>query len=644
MKETNARWQSEPKDSVHEALAAVFRVVHNECAWRVDADEYHAGLYSASDRPGVRGSSRKGYEYGPATLPYNVCRSATDTLTSKISKHRPLPQCMTQRGSWTNQKRARKMTQFLEGEFYRQRIYETHSPRIVRDALVFGRGVLKVWVEGKHLKTERSHPWELYVDEWDARHGAPQNLYHCRSMDRGVALERFARTESGGMRKSVKTALEEAGRFTLDTGHDDDRDGMTVDRVDILEAWHLPSAEGAKDGRHVIICEGCTLIDEAWEYDYFPFAILNFSDPLVGFWGHGLVEQIEGFQYEINLASEKSSEQYRMSGVGILVPDNGKIYDTQIRNGITQIHHKAGGTPSVFDMDLVNEHTRQRPRELTQDALNESGLSQMSVQSQKPAGITAGVALQTLDDFETERFMVPGRAYESWNLQIARLLIDGAKQLAEQYGDHAVSVPMKGGLLDLNWSDVYVDGVEIRIFNTSLLPQQLGARLEKLKDMWNTGLIDRAMFLRHLDAPDLQAELDLETADKLVIDEMLERMSEAEEDEGEAAYMPPSAYQQIWEEPSEAGGAIRPGWAPRRAQQKYNRGLLDGVPEVNLELLRRFIKDCDELIANRKAESVKPAAPMGTPMAAGPLPGIAPPPGAAPPPSDLPGLGIPQAA
>jgi hypothetical protein len=645
VKETNARWQSEPKDSVHEALAAVFRVVHNECAWRVDADEYHAGLYSASDRPGVRGSSRKGYEYGPATLPYNVCRSATDTLTSKIAKHRPLPQCLTQRGSWKNQKRARKMTQFLEGEFYRQRIYENHSARIVRDALVFGRGVLKVWVEGSKLRCERSHPWELYVDEWDARHGTPQNLYHCRSMDRGVALERFARTESGGMRKSVKVALEEAGRFTLDTGHDDDRDGMTVDRVDILEAWHLPSAEGAKDGRHVIICEGATLVDETWEFDYFPFAILNFSDPLVGFWGHGLVEQIEGFQYEINLASEKSSEQYRMSGVGILVPDNAKIHSEQVRNGITQIHHKAGGKPEVFQMDLVNEHTRQRPRELTQDALNESGLSQMSVQSQKPAGITAGVALQTLDDFETERFMVPGRAYEAWNLQVARLLIDGAKQIANDHGDHAVSVPMKGGLLDLKWSDVYVEGVEIRIFNTSLLPQQLGARLEKLKDMWNTGLLDRATFLRHLDAPDMQAELDLETADRLVVDEMLERMMEAEEEDGEEAYMPPSAYQQIWEEPTEAGMAVRPGWAPKRAQQKYNRGLLDGAPEFNLEMLRRFIKDCDELIANRKAEDVKPApAPMGAAVPGGPMPGLAPPPGAAPPPPDLPGLGIPQAA
>lgn len=621
MKQADARWPDSPKGEVHAVLLPVFRTVRDECAWRLDADEYHAGLYCASDRPGVKGTSRRGYEYGPATLPYNVCRSGADTLTAKIAKQRPLPQVLTQRGSWRNQKRARKMTQFLEGEFYRQRIFEKWAKLIVRDACIFGRGALKVWTEGDKIRSERVHPWELYVDEWDARYGDPRNLYHVRSLDRGVALELFARSESGGWKSKIRDAIQTAGRIeTVEYG--DDRANITVDRVDIIEAWHLPSVEGADDGRHVVVCEGATLVDEPYDRMYFPVAVLNYNDPLTGFWGHGLVEQAEGYQYEINLAAEKSSEQHRMSGVGLLVPDGGGIHSTEMRNGITIMGHKRGGEPKVFQMDLVNEHSRVRPRELTQDALNDMGLSQMSVQSQRPAGITAGIALQTLDDVETERFMVFGRAYETWCLEVARRLIDCAKQVAKDYGDLAVSVPMKGGLLDLNWNDVYVDGTEIRVFATSLLPQQLAARLEKLKDMWNTGIIDRATFLRHLDAPDLQAELDLETADKLVIDEMLERMSEAEEEEGEAAFMPPSAYQDL-------------AWAGRRAQQKLNRGILDGMPEFNQELLRRFIKEVD-------VETKKLAPPpMGAP---GPAPGMAPPPGAAPPAPDLPGLGIPAAA
>lgn len=608
---TNARWQDEPKNEAHGALLGVFRAVRDECSWRIDADETHLGFYRQSERHGVRGSSLRDSGYEISTLPYNVCRGAVDTLQAKIAKQRPLPQCLTQKGNWGTQKRARKMTQFLEGEFYRQRIYEKHAPTIVRDALIFGRGILKVWTEGRRIKVERSLPWEVYADEWDARYGSPRNMFQERSMDRSVALETFARSAGGGWNQKIRTAILDAGRFS-ESDRWSSNGGCTVDRIDVVEAWHLcdrpeahergeddvdeedededkptgePMGQGDEpkthkcNGRHVVITTAGTLLDEPWPYDYFPFAVLGYSEAVVGCWAKGLIEQIEGYQYEINLSSERLSEMFRLSGVHILVPDNAKISYQDIRNGINVTGHAPGGTPTVHQMDLVNEHVRARPRELTEDALNDSGLSQMSVQSEKPQGITAGVALQTLDDIETERFLIFGRFYEAWNLEIGRRFIDCAKQVAKSFGDHAVSVPMKGGLLKLKWTDVYVDGVEIRVFPTSLLPQQLPARLDALEGLWEKQLIDRSTFLRHLDAPDLQAEMDLETADKLVVDEMLERMLEAEEEDGEDAYMPPTSYQ-----PFE--------WAARRAQQKYNRALLDGAPEFNLDMLQRFMKHC----------------------------------------------------
>jgi hypothetical protein len=86
---------------------------------------------------------------------------------------------------------------------------------------------------------------------------------------------------------------------------------------------------------------------------------------------------------------------------------------------------------------------------------------------------------------------------------------------------------------------------------------------------------------------------------------MLDRMRDAEEEEGESAYFAPSAYQDF-------------AWASRRAQQKYNRALLDGAPEFNLELLRRYMKQCDE-------EQKKLAAAQAPPPAApGAMPGAAP--------------------
>jgi hypothetical protein len=609
-------------------------MVREESEWRVDSDEYHAGLYCASDRPGIRGNSQRGCEYGPATMPYNVCRQAVDTLTAKIGQHRNLPEVLTTRGSWKDQKRAKKQTQFLEGEFYRQRIFEKHMKVILRDAQIFGRGALKVWTEGRRIKTERAFPWELYADEWDARYGSPRNLYHCRSIDKGVLLEQYARTESGGWKSTVRDAIEGAGRFDLHYDMMNGGGGCTVARVDIIEAWHLcdrpeehvqaedidreEEEEGHRDdedepataepadqgeqprkhkctGRHVVVTTAGTLIDEPWEYDYFPYVVLAYNDAIVGCWGHGLVEQLEGYQYEINMSTERLAEMYRLSGVFVATPDGAKVHDSEFMNGIHVMRHANGGKPEVLQLDLVNEHFRQRPRELTQDALNESGLSQMSVQSQKPAGITAGIALQTLDDIETERFMIFGRASEDWCLELGRRFLDCAKQIAEAYGDHAVTVPMKGGLVRLRWSDVYIEGVELKMESRSLLSTQIGGKLDKLMMLWESGKITDFTFYRLLDDPDLQAELDLETADKLVVDEILQRMLDAEEEEGEAAFFAPSAYQDY-------------AWSAKRAQQRYNRAWLDGAPEFNLDLLQRYMKQC-QVEMQKLAPPPAPGAP-----------------------------------
>lgn len=629
----------------HGSVVAVFQTIREESQWRLDADELHLGHYKHSERYGVRQVSLRGACYEPATLPYNVCRSAVDTMQAKIAKHRPLPQCLTTRGNWTKQKRARKMTEFLEGEFYRQKVYDRHGPMVVRDALIFGRGILRIWVEGKRIKTERCLPWELFSDEWDSRYGTPRNMYHARTMDQGVALETFARTASGGWNEKIKRAIEQAGRFSGRLGEDQGFIGSTVRRIDVVEAWHLcdrpeeheqgedevDEHEGEEDdegtgeprgqgeqprkhkctGRHLVFTTAGVLLDEEWEYDYFPFAILGYNEAITGAWATGLVEQLEGYQYEINQSAERLSEMFRLSGVHVLVPDNARISYQDIRNGINVMGHAPGGKPDVHHMDLVNEHVRARPRELTEDALNDVGLSQMSVQSQVPTNLESGVAIKTMDDIETERFLIFGRAYASWNVEVAKRFVDCAKLIAKTCGDHSVSVPMSGGLVKMRWTDVYVDGIDIRIDPTSVLPSLLPGRLDLLMQLWESQQIDRTTFLRNLESTDLQGEILTELAPKLVVDEMLERMLYAEEDEGEDAYMPPTAYQ-----PFE--------WAATRAQQKYNRGLLDGAPEYNLDFLQRFMKHCQKEI-----EKLTPAAPMPAPaningMAMDPLAAAAP--------------------
>lgn len=625
--------QEGPANDAASKLTTVVRHIRDRAVWRREADVFHAKLYAGG--PGAAGIEphEAGVTYGwePSKLPRNVCRQGVDTLQAKVAKHRPLPQCLTSRGKWAEQKRARKQTQYLEGVFHQTRFFEKHSPMGVRDAGIFGRGIVKIFDEGDFARVERVLPTELLVDDWDARYGDPRSIYQVRTLDVGVCIAKYGRKREGETEEDAKKRRE-AIYDSATASKDDEWDWIsaidsTVLRVRIVEAYHLcddevahahikPSKHECTGRRVIAILDGVELENEAWEEDCFPYAILNFCEPLAGFWGSGMVEQLTGWQLAINEQFERVQEGHHMLGGGmILAPLGSDCVPSAFNNGpVPIIEHNPGKPPQFVTPAPVHPAVYQRERDMPVDALGEVGLSQQSVQSVKQPGVEAAIAIQTLDDIESERHIIFGRAYESWCLTIARLFIRCAIRIAKRSGDMAVGVPMKGGILDLKWSDVSLNDFQLRVFPTSLLPQQLGARLEKLKMLFEAQLIDRQTFLQQLDAPDLAAELDLETADRVNIDEKLEAIRDADEDELDevAARCMPSQYQNF-------------RWAQKRAQQVLNKAESDGCPEANLDAIREFIDECQVLIDNEEAK--QPLDPNASPIVPGtpPAPGMPPP-------------------
>ena len=623
----DADWWNKDGEELADCLGTVFTTVRDENEWRTDKDEYHWGLYEATGLGGVTTSSRRGQTYENSTLPDNVVKMAVDTLTAKVATIRPIPQVLTARGNWKDQRRARKLRQFGEGEFFRQKIHEQIAPRIIKDALVGRCGVVQVYREGKKPKVERVHPWTLFVDDWDAEFGEPLTMMRLITMDRQKAIRKFGKTDE------LKDRIREASKFTssLRRVRDEER-SSTVERVELLEAWHRCADHDEDDedhvctGKHVIICDDALLFEEDWEHDYFPFAFLIYDTPNTGFWGTGLAQTLEGYQVSINEANCKLDEMYAVSGKYLVLTDGSGIFKQEIQNGLRILHCKPGANkPEMFDADFINEHYRMRPAELVERGLNAAGVSQMSAQSQKPAGIEAGVALQTLDDIESQRHIVFGRRFESWCMDVMRLLIDVTKEIAEKFGEYEVDVPMKGAYLPLKWSEVKIDGFQLQLQSVGQLYMSFAGRLDKLKTLFEMGAIDAQTFMRHLDAGDIQSELDLETVDRMRVDEIIERMLDA--DDSAAAndnedYIAPDGYMPL-------------EWAHKRAHQRRNQAQMDGAPEAVLDLLARFIDDVAYLMDKAKASEMTPDGGPVDPMAQPP-----PPPGGPMPPPP-PGGGLP---
>lgn len=620
----NPRWyDAENDEDLADRLVSVAKDVYERDGWRRDRVDLHCRMYGGASA--VLSPNDKATKYLPSTLPDNICRSQVDTLTSKIGKHRPLPRVLTSHGNYREQRRARKMSQFIEGVFDEQKIFRGYSANAIRDALVQGSHATMVFRVGKRIYTERVPIKELLIDAHDGEYGMPRSLYRIGTIDRGVLLERYARTEKG---RPIATARDAINRATAYLFTDDTSVSTpTVTRVSFVEAWHLPDGEPdddgtyARPGRHTICIEGHVLLDEEWHHDVFPIAMLHYSAPLVGTWGTGLVEQIEGYQISLNDANERLHEMRRLSGVMVLLANGSDIVDEDINNGIgTKVfYNPAYPKPEVEQMDLVSGALQNYADATVQRAFASSGISAMSAQSQKPSGVTAAIALQTLDDVETERFAVFGRAYETWCLELAELYIMMAREIAEEDGDFATKYATESGIYELKWNEIAVDHYTLRVFSASMLPQLPAARLQTLQGFFDAGVIDRTFFLRQLEMPDMAAEFDLELADKMLVDEILEHFQDAEDDADlDATYLQPLPTMDL-------------AWAQRRAQNIYNKGKLRGIPVVVEELLLRWISDCEEMLK-------PPPAPPGPPPMPGPPPGPPmPPPGdmGPPPPPDM---------
>ncbi len=619
---------SKKDDELVSELSTIFTTVRDESQWREDKDDYHWGLYQGESSGGLQVTSRKNLTYTNCQLPDNICKMSVDTLTARVATIRPIPQVLANRGNWKDQRRARKLRQLIQGEFFRQKIHERLSSRIIKDALVARGGVVQVFVDGKTPKVERVHPWTLFCDEWDAEFGEPLTMFRLRTMDRRKVLAKF------GKNAELRQKIKEAGYFSSSTKwiRDEDR-SSTVERVELLEAWYRCPDHDDDDehhecvGRHVIITSNAVLFDEPWESASFPFAWLFYDTPNKGFFGSGLVETLEGYQVAIDYANERHDDALQHSGKMAILRDGGGIMKSELVNGVRVLQVRPGPyEPTVFDMDLVNEHMRMRVPELIERGLNSAGVSQMSAQAKKPAGIEAAVAFQTLDDIESQRHIVFGRRFEAWCMDITRLLIDCIKQIAKKHGDYAVKVPLKGAYLDLKWSDVKVDGFQLELQSVGQLYTSFTGRLDKLKSLFDMGAIDQFTFMRNLDAGDLQAELDLETVNQLQIDEILESLLDTKREvaaNDNTDYIAPHKYMNL-------------GWAQRRAHQKRTQAEMDGAPQAVLDLVTRFIDDVQYLEDQEKASAMTPDG--------GPVNPLAPPPGppGGPMPPGGPGGGLPM--
>ena len=587
-------WWLVDKDQVHKHLVPLVNAIEANQSYRKAKNMRNFRLYENRDILGFGAnfySRTVSTDFVTNKITLNVVKSCTDTITSKIAKNRPRPLFLTTKGDYNLKRKAKKLTQYMDGAFDAADVYQVGQMCFL-DACVFGTGAMKIYNDNGCVKVERIFIDELVVDDSEGVYGKPRQMHQKKYVHRDILLTMYGSDEK--KRHAILSAvpqdpLASPGR-------------QTSDMIAVLESWHLASSPESDDGRHVICISDSTLLDEEYKKERFPFVFMKWNQPLLGFFGTGLADELTGIQIEINKILRNIQRAQHLIAVPRVYLDNSsKIISQHIQNAIGSIIKTSGAPPTFHTPQAMTPEIYNHLERLYQKAYEITGVSLLSATSQKPSGLDSGVALREYNDIETERFLTTAQRWEQFYLDVARQMIEVSRDIYSNSSKLSVKVKGSKFLQTISWKEVDMadDKFSLRVFPTSLLPTTPAGRLAKVQELIQAGFVTKEQGLSLLDFPDIEQFSSLANAGIDDIEMHIEMMI----DKGE--YEPPEPETNL-------------ELAIKLCQSAYLRSKMEGVPEERRELLQRYAEECREMLMPPVAPPIL-ATPTTTPLDVSPL-------------------------
>lgn len=586
--EMNRVWYTLDDDMVHTAIMSVTEEIEQEQSSLRESWKRYARAYSNREEMGLDWRIDSSRELDDHFVTENVVKSVIDTAASIIAKNRVRPRILTNGAQFNEQRKARRLEKFIYGEMKAQKAWDL-GPQVFRDACIFGTGVLKVFGHKKKIRFERKLISDILVDERAAIDGKPREMFERRLIDKEVLKAMFPKLTA-----EIELAKESSNWAGAK---------VPAGQVVVVEAWRL--ADDAHPGRHVIAIQGATLKSEKYKEDYFPFVFFRWDGlPISGFYGLGLARDLHGIQTRINQLNTFIQRCQDLIAVPrVFVDMASKLIKVQIDNRIGAIIPYRGKPPTFFTPQALNSEIYQYKEQLKASAFEFAGISQLSAQSLKPAGLESAVALREYTDIETNRFVIQSQRYERLFTDLGEMTICVAKNLLAGGTDTSAKFPNARVLEQIKWSEVDLerDRFEIDIQPASLLSMSPSARLQSVTELAQVGQLDKAEIRYLLNHPDLEASGSLAQADYVDSTRVEQMLLDGD-------YAPPEPFQNL-------------DLIMRRLQLTYLKiqSEYDDVPEEILENIRTYISQAKSL-AEQAVQAGVPEAPLDPAAAAGEAP------------------------
>lgn len=608
MKKPSNPWWDAKQDNVHQDLIQTFNVLKTRQATTMSDMVTALRLYG--ENLGISVALRDGREHtvtatgkGPIL---NLVKSCVDASNAQIARNTPRPVFLTDNANRSLQRRAKQLTRFVEGVFEEQNMKEK-AGRALFDATMFGTGCLKFSLDADKVCIENVFPGEIFVDPAEAIYKTPQTLYQRKFVHKDVLAAMFPE-EKNRIMLAASPIRDFVGYY-----HQADLSSM----VEVVESWKLPTGytgvekdgkTNKYDGRHAIVIQNCTLLDEEYNYNDFPFVWTRWTEQRLGFWGRGIPAELFGIQLEINKLVRRISSAIQKLGVPwILQEQNSKVPAPIISNEIAILKY-SGVAPTIKTHESFNEQMNRMLQFYWNKGYEQIGVSPYLSAGEKPAGLVSGVGIREAIEVQSGRFAIHVQAFEKLHLDAARWIVRLSKEASEQNPDFSINAPSKSGrytIETIKWKEVEMEDAQytLKVYASSALPQEPSGRLSTVIDMMNAGMVDPKEGRKLIDFPDLDAANSLDMAASDAIDDMLEKIV----DEGQPLSPEPFFDLQLF---------------IKKAQTLYVRLIANNqAPPKNMRLLRNAIQVAQQMMRAAMEEAQQQQAQQHATAAAGtPLP------------------------
>ena len=272
--------------------------------------------------------------------------------------------------------------------------------------------------------------------------------------------------------------------------------------------------------KRYILVDGVLIEEKPITFDKMPFSLIYYQDPIKGFYSTSVLDVLWPIQRQIDDILVRIHEALALNPANtIFIPYEGdpasadrmaKILSDRIAN---VFRYKAspslpnGGKPEVSTPNPINGQYQTYLQYFIDKAYEIIGISALSAQSKKPTGINSGVALDTLQDVESERFQQQVDQFIQFYKDIYNNMID-------VFPDNDEILPAKINRANVKWRDIKRerDSFTIQTSLASVLSKDPKVKMEQMEKLVSQGVIDPNSVASLLEIPDIDRAYSTATA------------------------------------------------------------------------------------------------------------------------------------